>query len=176
VGAPAAVAAQSSSALGTGPITAAGYTPVIPEALIGLGAFHMFGETGRWGIFADWKMTPGSLRNADNFRGGLSAVGPSDGRLRTTDEWQVVNAGILRTVTGDMAVLLGWGVARRQRFHEFVDLVQEGSYFVEDADASGNRSNPVVGLLFRGGHSVAFRFGLEGGPKRLSGGIYLMHR
>lgn len=168
-----AQAPRPSYALGSGTILAVGYTPVIPEALLGAGAFRLMGD---WGAFADWKMTPGSLRNVDNFRGDLSAVGPNDGRVKTLDEWLVFNAGILRVVTGDMALLLGWGWADRQRFYEMVDLVAEGSYYVEDPGESGPRGNPVVGLLFRGGQSVAFRFGVEGGPRRLSLGGYVMFR
>ena len=46
--------------------TAIGYTAALPETQLGVGAFHFLGST-RTAIFADWKITVGSLQEDENY-------------------------------------------------------------------------------------------------------------
>lgn len=167
----------SSSFVGA-PITGVGYTPVLPEAFLGAGFLRFF-SAGTWGVFGDWKMVPTSLRDHEDFYKPPPEVTTLDPVIQTTDEWLAFNVGVMRALSEDMAIMLGLGMAERVRIHEHLIMsnsaeTEEGIYYTKNHKYSGWMVNPMVGLLFRGGRSVAFRFGVERGPRWLSGGVYFL--
>lgn len=164
---------RSNSAFGGSSLTGVGYTAVFPEALLGAGVLHFF-SSGTWGVSGDWKMSSGDLRDHGAYREPPPDQTTLDPVMKTTDQWQVFNVAIMRVLSDEMAIMLGWGLAERVRIHEHIDTQREESYYTQNRKESGWMGNPMVGLLFRGGRSVAFRFGLERGPRRLSSGVYFL--
>jgi hypothetical protein len=183
------VAAQGPGAgFTTDHATGFGYTGAVPRAEIGVGAFHLLGWN-RLGVFADAKMTLGSVRdNVDYCPPAVTTCdvewaesNRNDLFVRDIDEWLIVNAGLIRAVTPELALMAGGGAARRMRFREYYDDVAIGDpitpnrgYFVDDPRFDGWVTNFAVGAMFRVHRHAALRFGYETAPGGLSLGGYLL--
>ena len=181
--------AQGPKTFRSGMNLGAGYVGVIPEAVVGGGAFYFFGTSGI-GVFADAKMTPGSLKKHENYcPQAISVCSVSwvesernDFRLRVADEWLGFNVGAMYTLTPQLAVLGGAGLVRLRRFNEYFDDVDDpalrvtptGNYYVDDEAGSGWKPQGVIGLMLRAGPSLAIRFGVESAIKGGSVGVYIV--
>ncbi len=167
--------------------TAVGWAASIPDAILGAGAFHMFGA-GRWGLFAEAKIPHDSKRRSPDFRGDLTLARvleefEPEARIpvRRYEEWRVLNLSLVRSVSTQSALFLGGGLARKSELREFGDntdppLTRTGFYFVEDEDASGWHPNLVVGALLRGGERIGFSTGFELATQAITLGILIVLR
>jgi hypothetical protein len=171
----------------TGMATGVGYTSAVPEALAGAGAFHFFGGRGI-GVFGDVKLTVPSLTRESTYcptaLGDCSTAWVTSERndqdLGVTDEWIVVNAGVMYAITPELAVMAGAGIARQESYREFfhdesdptVRITPTGGYYVDEN--AGWTPQAVGGLLFRAGMRLAFRFGYETAPGGMSFGVYFV--
>jgi hypothetical protein len=175
----------------TGMTNGIGYAAVIPSALLGAGAYKLFGSSGV-GIFADWKMTTTSLVGDSEYcptaitectRSWVEFNEPFHERIKDVDEWLVFNAGAVYAVTPEFALMLGGGMVDQTRLHEFLDtsenpadrVTETGRYYVDDDSASGWKPQAVLGLLIRAGSRVVFRFGYETAVSGVSvGGFFAL--
>ncbi|TVP74660.1 MAG: hypothetical protein EA352_10290 [Gemmatimonadales bacterium] len=167
--------------------TGIGYTGVVDSALLGAGVIHMLGPDrfgGNWGLFSDFKMRTNSLTGDPYFYEDWTPrfveENFNDRFVKDEDEFVIFNAGVIRSLTPELALLLGAGAANRNRISEYFDLSPErersdvGSYFVEVPDESGWEASAVVGALVRLGPGVVIRLGYETAPGGLSFGGYWM--
>jgi hypothetical protein len=172
----------------TDPATGFGYSGAVPYAEIGVSAFHLLGRAGL-GVFADAKMTLGSVQDhVDYCPPAVTTCDVSwaesnrnDLFVRDVDEWLIFNAGLIRAVTRELAVMGGAGMAKRARFREYYDDVSVGDpitpnrgYYVDYSQFDGWVANFVVGALFRVHRHAAIRIGYETAPGGLSLGGYLV--
>ena len=181
--------AQSSDAsFTTDRVTGFGYTGAVPKAEIGVGVFHFLGRKGL-GVFADAKMTLGSIQDKEDYCPPAVATcdvswaesNRNDLFVRDIDEFLIVNAGVIQAVTRELALMAGAGAARRTRFREYYDDVSIGDpitpnrgYFVDDPRFDGWIANFAVGAMFRVHRHAALRLGYETAPGGLSLGGYLL--
>ncbi len=164
-----------------------GWAMVMPEAFLGVGAFHVFGASG-WGVYADGKRTYGSRKNDDSYFSGetvasVEAQFPLERReeVDTSDEWIFVTAGLVRTLSPTLAIVLGGGVARQSVIQEYLDrtearITSSGFYFVENEAASGWKGNGAVHAIIRVGPNMALSTGLETAAQSISLGAYWLPR
>jgi hypothetical protein len=172
----------------------AGYAAVYPDAALGVSAF-MNVPSRRFGIFADAKMTPGTVQDEPNFcppptrppnlpRCTVETVQfewPIDFPLRDVKEFLIFNAGGFYSITDEFAILLGAGWVRRHDFREFTEMVPDdedwrvsetGAYYAPYTEEGVWGAQGVLGLLFRAGNHLVFRFGVETEPSGIAVGIY----
>ncbi|MSR22355.1 MAG: hypothetical protein EXR92_02245 [Gemmatimonadetes bacterium] len=170
-----------------------GYTMVVPGALAGVGAFHVFQGIG-WGIYPDTHFNPNSLKGNRDFLKGetLASVESLDqeqvGRMQVVeeeDEWLVLNLHVLKVLTPELAVGLGAGAARKSHIVGYIDHSADinlnlnppyGFLYVEDEAASGWEVNATVNALVLGGGRFAFMVGYELAPRSFSVGLFLTFR
>ena len=167
--------------------TGVGWAFVVPDALLGAGAFHVLGETP-WGLYADAKATHYSRRNDRDYQRDLtvalveSQFPPRRRReAGTRDEWVFLNLGVMRAISPDFGVIVGGGAARRTVIQEYADptddrLTDRGFYFVDDLEASGWSGNVVIIALLRTSEPVGFAVGFESSPVSISMGFFLIVR
>lgn len=170
--------------------TGVGYSGVVDSALLGVGVIQMLGPDrmgGSWGLFADAKMRTGSLTRDpffyEDWTPDFVEENFNDRWVKDEDEFVLLNAGLVRALTPELALLAGVGAANRNRIREYFDLSPDrersdvGSYFVEVPDQSGWEPSAVVGALLRLGPGVVVRFGYESAPGGFSvGGYWMMSR
>lgn len=193
------IAAQVAPTFERGIRTAIGYTGVLPDALLGAGALHRL-EGTPWGGFAEVKTTSGSVTgDRDYCPAGarppvveactIAAVEArwNDIPLRDVDEYLLVNAGVLRVLTEELALLVGGGLARPRRIREYAENINRelgeeprvsefGVYFAPEDENPGWTPQLVVGALFRAGPRFLLRVGYETAPGGMSLGAYLVVR
>jgi hypothetical protein len=170
--------------------TAIGYTGVLPEAQIGAGVLQFFGNRGI-GVFADWKMTFGSIDGDEEHCPPAietcsvtwALANRNDLSLGAYSEWLVFNAGAVYALTQEFAVVLGAGMARKTRYQEYLHeaepeerITNSGRYFVYDEPGREWVAQAVGGLLLRAGPRLAFRVGYETAPGGMSVGGYFVIR
>ncbi len=186
LGAPLTAAAQVSGPdFRNGMRTGIGYTPVVPDVLLGAGAFRFIGND--LGIFGDWKVTvPSRTRHTDYCPPAILEctvrwveAERNDQVIRDETEWMLFNLGGLYTLSPELAIMLGGGVARRTHVREYFDeaidpITDTGSYYVRNDPFTDWAPNVVVGALFRAGHRLVFRIGYESAPGGASLGAYLV--
>lgn len=164
-----------------------GYVGAIPEAAAGVGAWHLF-DGGQYGVFVDAKMTlPSVSSDGDYCPAGINPcavpdieVDRFDHVLRDLDEFLLFNAGGMMTLSPEVAVLLGAGLARHSRYREYFDgsvdtdllVTGDGSYFAPYDPESEWTAQWVVGMLFRLSNRIVLRFGYERAPGGISFGGY----
>jgi hypothetical protein len=160
--------------------TGAGWQMVLPDALVGVGAFHFLRESP-WGLLAGWAFKHDTLRDDPLYyrEWSVSYVQthfPQDIPLRDWDEWRFLNLGVLRQVSPEMAIYLGGGAARRTVIREYFDdsLVRSpvGRYYVGHEALSGWESTWNAGVLIRAGRLLILRAGYESAAASLSLGVY----
>ncbi len=172
----------------------AGYSGVFPDAAVGVSAFMNF-PSRRIGLFGDVKMTPNSVTNDPSYcppptrppnleRCTVETVQfqwPVDFPIRQVKEFLIVNAGAFYSITEEFAILAGVGMARRHDIQEFTEEVLDqdpwrvsdtGAYFAPFTEDPEWGAQALVGLLFRAGNNLVFRFGVETAPSGVSVGIY----
>ena len=172
----------------TGMRTGIGYTGVMPDAILGAGAFHLVGD-GPTGVFADGsKTTFTGIRKDDRYCPPAITECTvawvlderNDQHVDDAKEWLVFNAGIVYAATPEFAFLLGGGLARKTRFQEFFDdnddagqrVTGSGSYFVDDDPTEQWTVQAVGGFLLRAGPSLVFRVGYQTAIGGLALGAY----
>lgn len=167
--------------------TGIGYAAVVPEVMAGASAWHLLGS-GRFGVFADVKASVPDLARDGDFC--PEAVGTCtirdvderhvDVKLRDVSQYRMLNAGVMITAGPEIAFLLGGGVARRSRYREYAEVVDDielvstddGTYWVPFDPASEWGAQAVVGVLMRLSGRVVVRFGYETAPGGMSVGGY----
>jgi hypothetical protein len=177
----------------TGSSTGIGYKGLMPDALAGVGAWHIFGGTP-FGIFADAKLKPSSVADKDTYCPPrlLAQTGEctneavnahrNDLYLNDETEWLTVNAGGMYVLSDEFAIMLGAGVARSKRFSQYVDETEQiearitpsGRYIVPWTGGEVTEAQATLGLLFRAGPRVSFSFGYETAPKQMAVGLYVI--
>lgn len=168
--------------------TGVGYSGVMPDAMLGLGAFHFLADLPV-GIFADFKTTSfsGTASNDGYCPAGIDVCTNSwvlaernDQHIEQTSEWLIVDAGIVYSLTPEFALLLGGGLARETRFQEYFDdnedgaqrVTDSGAYFVDDDVGPSWKAQGVGGFLLRAGRTLAFRLSYETAIGGLGLGAY----
>ena len=168
--------------------TGIGYTGAIPDAAVGVGAWHLFGS-GRFGVFADAKTTFPSKRDSGDYCPDeltsctvpdIEAERGFDIKLREIDEYLLFNLGGVITVSPEVAFLVGAGPVRHSRIREYYDgstgadflITEDGSFYVPHDPPSSWSAQVVVGTLIRLGNRIVLRFGYERGPGGISFGGY----
>jgi hypothetical protein len=164
-----------------------GYTGALPDALAGIGAWHMVST--RYGIFADAKMTPTSRR--DHVMHCPPGIVPctveqvestrNDIIIRDDDEYLIFNAGGMYAITPEFMFMLGGGAARKRTVREYFDeseepITETGQYFVDHQTDAETELQLVAGMMIRAGDRLAFRFGYETAPGGMSLGAYFVVR
>jgi len=172
--------------------TGVGWAFTLPGAFLGIGGFHIFEDTA-WGVHAEAKMTHDSDKRRRNFQEDLTVAFlelnyPEIRRdlIGERDEWLILNASIVRTITPELALMAGGGIARRSIMREYVDHLAQGEgmgelsdtgfYFVEDERNSGWEPNATVGALMRSSEHLAFTAGFEAASRSFILGAYLVLR
>jgi hypothetical protein len=171
-----------------------GYAAVYPDAALGASAFMNF-PARRFGLFADVKMTPGTVQDEPSFcppptrppnldRCTVETVQfewPVDFQLRDVNEFLIFNAGGFYSITDEFAILLGAGWVRRHDFREFTEMVPDdedwrvsdtGAYYAPFTEEGVWGAQGVLGLMFRAGNNLVFRFGVDTEPSGFAVGIY----
>ena len=174
----------------TGMRTGVGYTGAMPDALFGVGVFHLVADRPI-GVFADWKMTTFSgIRNDDEYCPSTFAECTNlwvleqrnDQHVGDAREWLAFNAGIVYALTREFSILLGGGLARETLFQQYFDdnedqvqrVTDSGSYYVDDDLPPEWKAQAVGGFLVRAGRSLAFRIGYETAIGGLGFGAYFV--
>lgn len=164
-----------------------GYTAVMPDAMVGVGAWHLFGS-GRFGMFADAKTSFPDLRDDGDYcpaEIGSCTVADIEAnrievKIRDVDQYLIFNVGAMITLGPELAFLLGVGPVRHARFREFSDLANDPGFTITDDGTywAPHESTPqwgtqaVLGLLMRLGSRIVVRFGYETSPGGMSAGGY----
>jgi hypothetical protein len=160
---------------------------VIPEALVGVGAFHIL-PGGNWGLFADTKFSRGSKEDepyflADQKAADLEATLPVFRRnhIKAYGDWLFVSGGIIRALSREVAIMLGGGMVERTVIREYFDETDQapspsGFYFVRDERDSGWYMNGNAGVLMRAGQNLVWSIGFEARPRSLSAGVFWVFR
>lgn len=168
--------------------TGVGYSGVMPDAILGIGAYHLF--RGPMGVFADLKATAISgIRHDDEYcppaitqcTAGWVVSERNDQLVNDPREWLAFNAGIVYAFTPEFALLLGGGMARESRFREYFDdnvdpdlrVTFSGAYFVDDDVGPEWKPQAVGGVLLRAGRNLAFRVSYESAIGGLGVGAYV---
>lgn len=171
----------------TGMSTGIGYTAALPDVHAGVGAWHMFGGTP-FGIFADAKMTVGSLRDEPTYCPPeftsctvefVEESARNDVFIRDDDEFRIINAGAMYAVTPEFVFMLGAGAAQKRTIREYFDeeeepITETGQFFVDHSTDPSTEIQAVAGMLIRAGNNLAFRFGYETAPGGMSLGGYFI--
>lgn len=193
------LSAQGDPTFERGIRTAIGYAGVLPDAMLGAGALHRF-EGTRWGGFADVKTTSGSVTSDRDYCPAgarppvveactIAAVEArwNDIPLRDVDEYLLVNAGVLRVLTEELALLVGVGLARPRLIREYAENINRelgeeprvsefGVYFAPLEEDPAWTPQLAVGALFRAGPRFLIRIGYETAPGGMSIGAYFVVR
>jgi len=183
----------------SGMSTAVGYTGVLADALLGAGAWHILSGTP-YGVFVDWKMTGGSVRDDENYcpAGARPPVVPTctiaavesrwnDFPIRDVQEFLIFNLGGIYVLTPELALLAGAGAVRPRITREYSELIDReageeprvsdlGIYFAPENEGDEWTSQLVLGALLRAGPRLVFRVGYETAPGGFSVGGYLVVR
>jgi hypothetical protein len=165
-----------------------GYSGTIPEAYFGAGGWHLL-RGGRFGVFADGKVTLPTLTAHDNYcppaLQECSIVwvqqNRNDFELRDENEWLIFNVGGIYAFYPEFALVLGAGMARLRGVREYVDpdddpdirITAEGNYFVPHFAEPSWTAQAVVGLLMRAGNRLSFSFGYETAPRGMTIGVFI---
>jgi hypothetical protein len=167
--------------------TGIGYTPVIPDVMGGVGVWRV---TGPWGLgaFAESKVTVPGIEGhrwycppeLQECRVGWVETRRNDVVMQDIDEYLLFNAGVMKVLTPEFAVLLGGGMVRRSMYREYfhdeedqiLRITDSGGYYVPFDDLSSWGGQLVVGALLRLGQNLVVRFGYETGPGGMSLGGY----
>jgi hypothetical protein len=172
--------------------TGIGYTGVMPNAILGIGAYHFVAERP-FGVFVDVKTTAlsGIANNETYCPAGIDVCTNSwvlaernDQHIEQASEWLAFDAGIVYALTPQFAILAGGGLVRETRFQEYFDdnedgaqrVTNSGSYFVADDAEPVWSAQGVAGVLLRAGRRIAFRVGYETAISGLGFGAYLRLR
>jgi hypothetical protein len=170
----------------TGQSMGIGYTAAFPDVQGSVGVWHIFGGTP-FGIFADAKMTIGTLRDEPTHC--PAAITPctiatveaqqNDLFIRDEDEYRIVNAGAMYAITPEFVLMLGAGAVQKRSIREYFDeeeepITETGQYFVDHTADPTTEIQGVAGMLIRAGNRLAFRFGYETAPGGMSLGAYFM--
>lgn len=168
--------------------TGIGYTAVMPDAMAGIGAWHLFGS-GRLGAFADAKLSHPDLTKDEEYC--PPAISPCTAAtvratrpeiwLQDKDQFLIVNAGLVINATPEISFLAGAGPVRRARYTEFASIALDpdefitnsGAYWVPEAPRTVWEVQAVVGMLMRLSGRIVVRFGYETAPGGMSAGGYL---
>lgn len=165
-----------------------GWAAVLPDAMLGVGGFHVFGGT-RWGLIGSVTIPHDSNKRTPDFQDNLTIETvendfPEEKRIligSDQEEWRILNLGVLRAITPEAALYVGGGAAQKSVLREFGDntdppLTRSGFYYVQVEDESGWEPNVSFGVLMRGGERIAFSVGFESAPQILSAGVYFVFR
>ncbi|HEX7049183.1 MAG TPA: hypothetical protein VF188_03140 [Longimicrobiales bacterium] len=161
---------------------AVGYAVNAPTQLMGFSTVIFSPGLAHWGVYADYKRTLDSPEDGDEYDGSVTpsqAINDFNDR-RTDDEsvWTTVNVGIVRVLTGDLAVYAGAGYAREEAYEQYFDDQRDrgvfGYYWVKDDAGSGNRLNLLAGAWLRATPGVLFQFGAETAPRGFTVGAALV--
>jgi hypothetical protein len=168
--------------------TGVGWVGAVPEALLGIGAFHYFGDSA-WGVYADTKLTHDSRARDPDFESGLTVAElEQDDSMRWIhpfEDFLMFNLGLIRDISPEFAFVLAGGAARKRTIVEFAEVsFIEGDpdpqisriLFVEDEEESGWEPNFAVNGLMRAGEQVLFSAGFELAPRAISLGIFVVFR
>lgn len=147
-----------------------GYVANAPNVFTGIAAYMV--RPGGFGPYLDFKISLTSRRDdpafAAEWTGEQARTEFGDHPFRRDDDWLVINAGVTRTFTPELAVYAGLGLTRRVAFREYFDQTGErgelGFYWVEETGESGTGINGFGGLILRAGNRLHFQFGLEAAP------------
>lgn len=167
--------------------TGIGYTAALPDVQAGVGVWHMFGDSP-FGVFADAKMTVGSLRDEPTYCPpeispctveAVEAAARNDSYIRDDDEFRIGNAGAMYALTPEFVVMLGAGFVQKRTIREYFDIQEDpitetGQFFVDHSEDPATEIQGVAGMLIRAGNRLAFRFGYETAPGGMSLGAYFM--
>lgn len=174
----------------SGPRIGIGYHGVVPDALVGAGAWYLTGAR-RFGVFVDGKITtpnPADHKNycppALNVPCTVEAVQANYNHwvLDDREHWLIFNAGGMYAFSREFALMLGGGLARRNLYREYIDdeeddsvrITWEGNYLVPAGEMDQWAAQLTVGGLIRAGNRVAFSFGYETAPGNMSIGLFVV--
>jgi hypothetical protein len=174
----------------SGPRLGIGYAGVMPDVLAGARVWYLTGPR-RIGVFADGKVTVPNPEAHANYcpprLGGPCTIEWVEANhnhwfLRDREHWLTLNGGAVYALSGEFALLVGGGMARFQRFREYVDdtedadvrITWEGNYLVPHSAQDQWRAQAVIHGMFRVGNRVAFSFGYETAPGGMAIGAYIM--
>lgn len=157
-----------------------GYMAGAPHALLGGTAYVMRPWVGGLGFYADFHTSHRTWEGDEEFTTELTvqqARSFGDLEMRTVEHWMVLNVGVIRPLTRELAIFGGAGLARERFYREYFDgsLTRGfgGHYRISDESESGTRLNLTGGAVFRFGSSLNFHFGVESAPGFLVGISYL---
>lgn len=164
--------------------TGIGYTAAFPDVQAGVGVWHLVGGSP-FGVFADAKMTIGSLRDEPTHcPAALTECTVTyvesqrnDLFIREQDEFLIANAGAMYAITPQFVLMLGAGAARKRTVTEYFDeeeepITETGQFFVDNEPDPATELQLVAGMLIRAGTHLVFRFGYETAPGGMSLGAY----
>jgi len=162
----------------------AGWSGVVPEAVLGAGFFHFVGSS-RIGVYGHAMMPHDSRVRDPYFESDLTVAEvealPSDQRIPISvrEEFRVLGGGVMWAVSRESALGAGGGMVRRVVLREYGDDSDaprnpSGFFWVEDEEETGWEPNWNLMALFRGGQNIAFTAGFDYQPRSITLGLYLL--
>jgi len=168
--------------------SAFGWVGAVPEALLGVGGFHYFGDSP-WGLYGDVKLAHDSRSRDPDFDSRLTAAELERDelmhRIHPFEDLFMANLGVIRDISPDFAIVVAGGTARRRTIVEYAEFtyIEEDPdphiariLFVEDTDETGWEPNFAVNGMMRVGEQVVMSAGFEFAPRALSLGLFVVFR
>jgi len=158
---------------------AAGWVANAPDALLG-GGISFIRPTGI-GFFANVRVSHEDPGGESNFLPNVTVDQAlnefGDFRFHDESKWLLISGGLIRTLTPELALYAGAGLARRDYYQQFEDPDGQrgelGFYWVRDDESSGDFASVLGGVLFRAGRNLIIQFGAETEPRGMTIGVHL---
>ena len=158
-----------------------GFVVDAPDQLNGVGAFFFGPRLAGWGLYIDGKRSHETPRDEAGFTRDITVAQAedqfSDRYVTSKAYWTAINVGVVRVVSGSLAVYGGAGYSEKTGFRRYYDESAErgefGTYWIEDPSDSGSRVNALLGGLFRASRRLILQFGVESAPRGATVGLYI---
>jgi hypothetical protein len=171
--------------------TGVGWVGAVPEALLGFGAFHFFGQSN-WGLYSDVKLTHDARSRDPDFNSSLTVArveAEFDPELMVPihdwEDYVLLNLGLMRAISPDFALVVAGGAGRHRNIREYAEFFWvegesepqiSGLVFVEDEANTAWKGNLAVNGLMRVGEQVLLSTGFELVPRSISLGLFVVFR
>ncbi|HWK89190.1 MAG TPA: hypothetical protein VNP72_04320 [Longimicrobium sp.] len=157
-----------------------GYVINAPNMYVGFSGRVMTGFMGGLGLYVDAKFDTDSPGDDPSFADSLTAAEVEDriaGQQIFDDEadWQSFNVALVKPVTTELMLYAGAGYARKEGYRQYFDQARQrgnqGFYWVENDELTGNQVNLLVGAFFRLAPQISAQFGVESAPRGITAGV-----